>query len=75
MELRRLGSDLFEVDIRSGTHVVGDAKVLGTLPQFQDKVATLQVLELKAAQNARATREQNVAGTTSFSVKSTDPRT
>ena len=73
MELRRLGPDLFEADIRFGERLIGDAQLLGTLPQFQAKLATLQVRELKSAQKAKATREQNAAGATSAGGKSMEP--
>ena len=73
MELRRLGPDLFEADIRTGVRLIGDAQLLGTPLQFQAKLAILQVRDFMSAQKAKATQEQNSAGETSAGGKSTEP--
>ena len=73
MELRRLGPDLFEATKRSGESWIGDVEVLKTLPQGEAKLGTLQVQELMRARKAKATQEQNAAGTANAGSKSMEP--
>ena len=68
MELRRLGSDLFEARKRSGDIGVGDIVMLQTLPQGVARLATLQVQE-----RMRARKTRNAAGATSSGISSMEP--
>ena len=54
MSLSRLGPNLYEGTLRSGTIWQGDAELLRTLPQGEAKLATLQTRERVAQAKAKA---------------------
>ena len=54
MALSRLGPNLYEGTLRSGTIWQGDAELLRTLPQGEAKLATLQTRERVAQAKAKA---------------------
>ena len=54
MSLSRLGPDMFEATLRSGTMWRGDAQLLKTLPQGEAKLATLQMRERVAQAKVKA---------------------
>ena len=68
IDLRRLGSDVFEATKRSGELWVGDAELLQSLPQGMAKLATLTARERVSARKPTATRELRPCGETTSSL-------
>ena len=73
MSLRRLGPDLFEATKRSGEVWMGDAVLLGTLPQGRARLATLTVTEIMRGRNAKPKPEEDGMNPTSVASRSTEP--
>ena len=73
MSLRRLGPDLFEATKRSGEVWMGDAVLLGTLPQGRARLATLTVTEIMKGRNAKPKPEEDGMNPTSVGSRSTEP--